>query len=214
MAQPALSASGELLYEALGSITEPDEDNGWALAILCNAFGAMAEPLRALVSDDENGVPGYAHHIFDPDNEPAEWLATTEYFTGTKPLPSVDEAGRRLRIKQTDGRFRGTPGAIKGGARQFLVGPDGTPESATVYLVPRAGGIATSYRVTTLASETPDISLVQAALEEQRPAGFALTYAAVTGGDWTTAISTHADWTDVIGDFATWADFIDNPAHT
>jgi hypothetical protein len=214
MAQPAMSASGELLYEALGSITGPDEDNGWALTILSNAFGAMAEPLRALVSDDANGVPGYAHHIFDPDNEPAEWLPVTEYFTGTVPLPSVDEAGRRLRIKQTDGRFRGTPGAIKGAARQFLIGPDGTPESATVYLVVRVGGVATTYNVSTLLAETPNQALVLDALQEQKPAGFTMNYSAVTGGNYATLKAVHTDYADVKAQFATYGDVRADPSIT
>jgi hypothetical protein len=159
-------------------------------------------------------VPGYAHHLFDPANEPAEWLSVTEMFTGTKPLPSVDEAGRRLRIVQTDGRYRGTPDAIKGAARQFLIGPDGTPGSATVYFIKRQGGVATTYAVTTLASETPNTALVTAALEEQRPAGFTSVFSTIAGGNFATLKATHTDFADVKAQFSTFADVRADPSVT
>lgn len=217
--QPTLSPTGQRLYDKLGSLSGPDDENGYALAIVADALAAPFGPVADLVSEREDGTPGWAAHLFDPDGEPAEWLPATEVFQGVNPYPAVDQPGRRLRIKQTDGRFRGTPGAIKGGARQFLIGPDGTPESATVYLTVRVGGVATDYTVATLASETPNPDLVEAALLEQQPAGYNKTaghaaFVVIAGGDWQTLVAVHADWADVANDFATWDDVIADPSVT
>jgi hypothetical protein len=213
-ALPVLSRVAERLYDAIAPLVTTDEDEGYAAAIYAQGYAKLLDPVSDLVSDDEDGVPGWANHLFAPDTEPSDWLPVTEAYVGVVPYPAVDDAGRRLRIKQTDGRYRGTRAAIKGAARQFLVGPDGTPESATVFLTARLGGVATSYAVATLDAETPDPDLVEAALLEQKPAGFNMTYAAVTGGDWTSVTTTHVDWAEVLTDFATWSDVRNDPAHT
>lgn len=209
-----LTATGLRFFELLEPLAEDDEANGSPLAIYSDGYAAIVEPLADLVADADDGTPGWAAHLFDPDNEPAEWLPVTELFVGVNPLPAVDEAGRRLRIKHVDGRYRGTPQAIKNAARQFLIGPDGTRESATVYLNARVGGQATHFTVATLATETADLSLVQAAVAEQTPAGFQGTVTTITGGDYDTLRDTHVDYTDAAGQFATYDDMRANPALT
>jgi hypothetical protein len=118
---PPLSKTGTRLYDSVEPLTRDDEANGWPLAYYSNAFAAMLDPVLTLVSEQDDGTPGYAW-LFNPDTAPAGWLPYLEFFAGVTPYPAVDEAGRRLRIKETDGRRRGTPRAIKGAARQFLTG--------------------------------------------------------------------------------------------
>jgi hypothetical protein len=210
---PSLTATGERFYELLEPLAQHDEDNGWALAYYSDGYAAIIALLAELVADDGD-VPGWAAHIFSPDTEPAEWLPVTELFVGVTPYPAVEEAGRRLRIKHVDGRYRGTPGSIKNAARQFLVGPDGTPETATVYLIVRVGGVATDFTVSVLASQTPDVALVEAAVLEQTPAGFNGTVSQITGGTWADLTATHADWAEVDGDFTDWAEVRSDPTIT
>jgi hypothetical protein len=209
-----MNRTGQRLYAAAEALAYADEEAGWPLAIYSNALGLMLEPMRALVSDGDDGVPGWANYLFSPDTEPAGWLPVTEAFVGVNPYPAVDEAGRRLRIKQTSGRYRGTRAAIKGAARQFLIGPDGTPESAAVFFTARFGGSATAFAVATLDSETPDPDLVEAAVAEQTPAGFQATYSSVAGGDYETLRTTHTDYADVTAQFATYTDVRNDPSIT
>jgi hypothetical protein len=105
---PTLTTTGERFYELLEPLAQHDEENGWALAYYSDGYAAIIALLSELVADDGD-VPGWAAHLFSPDTEPAEWLPVTELFVGVTPYPAVDEAGRRLRIKHVDGRYRGTP---------------------------------------------------------------------------------------------------------
>jgi hypothetical protein len=198
MAAPAQTKTGQRFYDATAPLAGHDEENGWPIALLTVGFAAMLDQVADLVSDTDDDVPGWVTRLFDIDNEPAGWLPITEAFLGVNPYPAVDEAGRRTRLKQTDGRRRGTPAAIKGAARQFLTG------GQTVYLTQRVGAVATDYTVATLVSETPNSALVEAALVEQKPAGFNLTYTTITGGTFDTLRDTHVDFDDVD---ATFADF-------
>jgi hypothetical protein len=209
---PAFTHTGQRFADEFEGPLEVDAANGyafsWLLAVLAGAFDTVAD-----LSRDDEGVPGYAG-LFDPDTVPADLLPFLGQFVGVEMLPGLTEAQQRLRIKQTDGFRRGTPKALEGAARQFLVGPDGTGETATVYIIERVGGNAYQFSVATLVSETPDAAEVLRALLEQKPAGLVMDYATITGGDWETLRTTHTDWADVKATFATWAGVRADPSIT
>jgi hypothetical protein len=212
MAQPTLSRTAQRLYDSMGPLMVLDEDNGWAGAYFCAALCAPLDPIADVVLDGEDGSPGWTV-IFDPDNCPAAWLPWLAQFVGVVLPPNLDEAGQRLRIKETDGFKRGTVAAIQGAARQHLTGPDGTGATATVYLNERQGG-AYKLGVATLVSETADTAIVEAAIREQKPAGITLTYTTVVGGDYATLKSTHVDYADVKAEFTDYDELRADPSVT
>lgn len=218
-----MSRTGQRLYDALEPITGPDEKNGWPLAHFCNGYAAMLDDVAQVVSDTDDGVPGWAW-LFDIDNAPAEWLPYLEWFAGVVPYPALDDAARRTRLKETDGRRRGTVPGIKGAARQFLAG------GQFVFVIQRDSG-PYHYTVVTRLVETPfdplaGVSWDQApgvtwdslaagvtwdqaaagaavaparlweALEEQRPAGFSFKLLVAAGQVWD-EIATGVTWGSV-----------------
>lgn len=194
-----MSVAAERLYSALRPLAEADEANGWALAHVCVAIARMLDTVADLSRDDEaRGRPGWAIAL-DPDATPAEWLPWLAQFVGVTVPVSLPEDARRLRIRETDGFKRGTPAAVRGAARQHLTG------TGTVYLTERHGS---PYLVTvaTVAGETPSPAAVNAALQQQKPAGLILTHAVVVGGDFNALRDTHPDFADVT---ATFSDFDD-----
>lgn len=211
MAAPTLTRTGQRMHDALAELAPDDATYDYAYAWFCAARAAMFD-LVADIVDRGDGRPGYTV-LFDPDECPAAFLPWLAQFVGVTIPPGLDEAAARLRIKETDGFRRGTPAALRGAARQFLVGPGGDGSSATVYLTERAGS-AYQLRVATLTSETPDSARVLAALLEQKPAGLTLTYSVITGGDYDTLAGTHADYDELVADFTDYDDMAADPAHT
>lgn len=211
MSVPTLTFTGQRLYDQLAPLATEDATYGWALAHFCAAFAAQLDEVADLSRDQDDGTIGWAS-LFDLDNVPAKFLPWLGLFVGVTMPGSLTAAAQRLRIRQTDGFRRGTPDAIQGAARQTLIGPDGTPDTATVFLEERIGGDAYHLTVATLTSETPDSAATQAAILAQKPAGLVLTYSTVTGGDFLTLRDTHTDFADVKATFATFADVRSNPS--
>jgi hypothetical protein len=209
MAQPTLSHTGQRLYDALAPLATEDEAHGWPLAHYCNALARQLDQVADL-SRDVGDAPGWAV-LMDPDATPAEMLPWLAQLIGVTIPDGLTEAEARVRVKQTDGFRRGTPEALKGAARQYLIGPDGTPETATVHLIERHGG-RWKITVTTLADETPDAGRVLAACMEQKAAGLVLTHSVIPGGDWQTLRDTHPDWADVAATFTDYQAAREDPA--
>lgn len=144
----------------------------------------MLQPLLDIVDDGDNGEPGWSV-ILDADRAPVAWLPWLAQFAGVRMIPGLTEDAMRLRIKSTDGFKRGTRKAIEAAARQFLIGPDGTPDSATVDVIERHGS---AYRFTVTVHEAevpPGVTAEQifAAVKEQKPGGLVLNPISIVGGD-------------------------------
>lgn len=203
MPSPELTHTGQRLYDALAPLAEEDGDNGYALAIFCGALAAMFDQVADL-SRDTDDSPGWGS-LVDPDRtEFIEWLAQ---FVGVVIPGGVDDATARSWLRNTDGRNRGTPAAIEGAAKAFLVG------DKTVYLIERFGS-AYKLQVTTWENDTPDPARVEAAVRAQKPAGLVLTYSAIKGGDFQTLRDTHTDFADVDATFADFDDVRSDPSKT
>lgn len=204
MSAPALSATGQRLYDELEPLAR-DSDAGlsYPLARFCDALALLLDEVADLSRDGDDEAPGWTS-IFDPDGAPAAWLPWMAQLVGVQFSPSLPEADRRARIKATDGFKRGTPAALVAAAQATLTG------TKKVYLTERHGS---AYRLTvaTLASETLDPSATLAALMEQKPAGLVLTHAVVTGGTYGDLASTHTDYADVKATFASFDEVRTNP---
>lgn len=209
--------AGTLAYELYTGPLEPytaeDAENDFALGTFLTAMLAGAQEIADLVRDDPvTGAVGWSA-LVNADRAPEwalPWLAS---LVGVTDAPWLADPERRLRIKATAGQHRGTVAAMQGAARQYLVGPDGTGESATVYFSERHGS---AYRlsVATLAAETPDADMVEAALLEQKPAGIVLTYTVLGAGDYNELAATHATYTEVDTDFTDYFDVLSDPSQT
>lgn len=213
-----LAPAAARLYEQWAHLDVDGEAEGYPWAVMAAVFAAPLEPLYALLHGD--GVPWAA--AFDPelmaevlepldalgllpDNFIVDMLAWLGQFAGVDSRSGLAAVGQRLRMRETAGARRGSVAAIIGAARQRLVGPDGTPDTATVYLTERVGGDPYSFAVATLASQTPDPAATERDIAEQVPAGRRnrWTYTVIEGGTWADAAATHATWAD--GPWATWA---------
>lgn len=208
--RPEVSDITEELYGRLGPWARADgEDTGWALLHYCEAIaGRLLQPLEDIIRD-QDGAPGWSQ-ILDVDRAPEEWLPWLGQLVGVRMPDGLPAAQWRSRVKATDGFRRGSPEAIRAAARQHLIGPDGTGDSATVYLVERNGH---PYRlaVVTLTPETPDPAKMQAAVKEQKPAGLTITFATVTGNTYAAIRDAFATYTLANADYATYTAMRDNP---
>lgn len=204
MAQPSLSRTAERLYESLAPLAWDDEANDWALAHLCQAIAKTLDEVADISrDDDETDAPGYSQ-LFDVDEVAEKYLPWLGQFIGVSVPDNLTDEAKRLRIRETDGFNRGTVSAISGAARQFLTG------DKTVYVVERHGS---AYRLTvsTLDSETPDVAAVEAALQEQIPAGIVWTLETISPTTFNALRDTHSDFDQVTDTFVNFNEIILNP---
>jgi hypothetical protein len=215
-----LSLAAQRLYDQFEHL-DPAPDGTYPWAAVCAAIVAPLDPIYALVfGGDVPWAPA-----FDPDLAAevlpedfalgmAAWLGQ---FIGVDTPAELPLAGRYVRLRETQNARRGTVPWLKGLMRPHLIGPDGTPETATVYVTERVGGSPYRFAFATLAGETPDPDLIERALiaDFGQPDGARQwTYTPITGGTYADLAATHADYADVASDFATYADVRADPSHT
>lgn len=199
--RPVVTDATEAFYSELGPWMRADFD-AWDLLTLCEACASGLQPLWDVVNDQDD-APGWSQ-VLDIDRVPTVWIPWLGQFVGVHYRAGLADADQRLRVRETDGFRRGSPGAIKGAARQYLTG------SGTVYLLERHGS-PYRYTVTTLDSETPDPDAVLAALKEQKPGGLIMFHSVVTGGNFDTLRDTHVDFDTIEATFADFNEIRDNP---
>lgn len=203
--EPTLTHTGGRLFDAVAPLARTaDAAHGHALAWMSAGIASMLDDVADLSRDGEDGTPGWAG-LFDLNRVPARYLPWLAQFVGVRIPPGLSEAAQRQRIRETDGFRRGSPGAIKGAARQHLAG------TRTVYLTERHGS-AYGLTVATLENETPDPAAVVAAVKAQTPAGIVLAVTVVRGGTYQTLRDTHPDYADVRSTFVTYTDMRNDPA--
>lgn len=187
MSAPAVGSFAQALYEQLEPLAYADEENDWALLLLCGAIGLLFQPVEDVVRD-QGDAPGWSQ-LVDVDRCPDDFLPWLAQLVGVRVDLGASAQLQRDRIRSTDGFKRGTLAAFKAAPLPYLTG------SKHVFVAERAGS---AYRVvvTTRADETPDPAAVEAALLEQKPAGLVLDYSTVTGEVWDEATAGLA-WDDV-----------------
>lgn len=185
MAKPALTESGERLYNQLApTFFREDEKYGWAGALFVSAFARMFDDAAAIVQP--SGLkPGFAI-LADPANIPAVWLAWLAQFVGVDLTTSPNTATSRLWIKSPLGYTRGTTAAMLLAAQATLTG------TKTVYFYTRYGGEPFAIKAATLASETPSASVTRAAIESMMAAWDVLSYETIVGGTLASFEAAHA----------------------
>ncbi len=154
------------------------------LAAFVDGPAAIVEAVDELVRDDPDADPpreGWTW-ILDPEATPVEWLPWLGQFVGVRPRRGLGEEGKRVRVLEAAGKRRGSVAAIRGAARQHLTG------GRYVSLEERTDGdgneAAYHLRVTTFIGQTPDAVIVEASLQDAKPAGLILHYQAVVAGSY------------------------------
>jgi hypothetical protein len=220
-----LSLAARRLYEQWEHLEVDGASEGYPWATLAAALAAPIDPLYDLLSGAEHPWapafdPELAGEVLSPQFAEA-LLAYLGQFAGVRRREDLPPLGQRIRITETGGARRGSPAAIVGAARQHAIGPDGTPDSATVILVERIGGDPYHFAVTMYASEVADAAATVRDIEEQTPAGRRGTDPAdrfdfnlVTGGNFATLSASWATFGDVSAAFATFGDVTENPSGT
>lgn len=177
MTRPAVSASAEDLYRALGPIPAGDEGLGWPLLLFCATVIAPVGVVADLASDSESQV-GWGP-ILDPRVCPADALPWLGQLVGAQVPVGAPEVTARAIVSHSPGRARGTPASVLAAARLWLTGA----QHAT--LTERFGGSAYAVRLTVYAAEVVDLVQLTAAVKASLPAGFTLTVTVLAG--WTIA---------------------------
>jgi hypothetical protein len=219
--EDTLSLAARRLYEQVKQL-ETDTET-YPLAHVCAMLAAPIDPLYDILTAGD--VPWSV--AFDPEEaaellgedralEVVRWLGQ---FAGLTLSESQSLLEQRLTLTESQAAKRGTRGAIEAAVRASgLIGPDGTPQTATVYITERVGGSPYGLAVATLDSETPDPDAVERALDPEQggaiPAGRDWTYTTLTGGTYADLAATHADYAEVQTDFATYADVRADPTVT
>lgn len=222
---PAALAPGTFaarLYLALAPLAQWDDDNGWALLILCNALGLMYQPVEDLVRDTDAG-PGFSE-LLDINRSPDSMLPWLAQLVGVRLLPGSTPAEQRTRILSTDGFRRGTPAAMIGAAQATLTGskrvdfrersggPLPAPQTYAQLkaAVPTYAAMKSTYadyahaggssdyayylQVFTYTSETPDFTATQNALLSQKPGGLMMSYDHMPGQTYAQVKSANATY--------------------
>ena len=219
-----LSRAASRLYAQFSHLEVDGESEGWPIAVLCAATTRPIDDLYDLLTAVEDPWapafdPELAAEVLEPEFAAAllPWLGQ---FAGVRNREGLPPAGQRLHLQETQHAKTGAPGAIVAAARGRLVGPDGTPQTATVILLERVGGDPYHFAVTVYASECPDPDATRRDIEAETPAGRFGTepetlfdFNVVTGGTWDDLSAFYATWDDLADEFATgtWDDVATNP---
>lgn len=235
MAAPSLSHTAQRFYDGVAPLAYDDENQGWALAYLCQALAATIDEIAELVrdrDDEEGGAEGYST-LWDIDTADEDWLDWIAQFIGVVIPPGLDIEAKRIHIRETDGFKRGTPDAIKGAVRRYLTG------DRQVFLVERYGS-AYQLVIATYDSETPasnyadfvadyasytDLAAdfatygdlyafaiqITTLVADQIPGGIVFEHRVIDPGTYTEVTSTHSDYTDIAATYITYAEIVIDP---
>lgn len=160
-------AIGEAIYAQLEPLAYDDENQGWALLILCGAIGRMLQPVDDLVSDGED-FPGWSV-LLDVARCPYAYLPYLAQFVGARiPVGTPEEEARNL-VRTPSGFRRGTKESLIAAAQKNLTG------NKTVKVVERTSS-AYALTVITRTAETPNPAITLQDILSQKPAGLVLTH--------------------------------------
>jgi hypothetical protein len=183
MSEPAISQSGETLYQRTLPVFATDEDQGWFGRYFCDALMGMFQGLDVIVQDHPAGihpltgepVPGMPEHcgwsiIYDPEVCPDAWLPRCAQEFGVTLPPNATPEVQRRTIKELPPQKRGGIAAMIAAAQPTLTG------TKEVHIEEQAEGHAYRLVATTTASQTPNEQATLNALRSQKAGGLKLVY--------------------------------------
>jgi hypothetical protein len=180
-AEPAISASGELLYQRLLPIMQQDEDQDWFGRYLCDAVmvGMLQGFDQVVLGSVIDGVLyGPWCVVADPAVCPDEWLPWEADLYGVTLTPGVSAEVQRATIEELPPQKRGGIEAMYKAAAPTLIG-GGTAEEPEykLELVERPAGKAYAIfgNVSPEPPTTAEKETIEAALLTQKAGGIKLT---------------------------------------
>ena len=177
MSEPAISASGERLYQRLAPIMQQDEDYDWFGRYLCGALmDGMLQGFDDIVlgSEIDGVLYGPWCVIAVPKVCPAAWLPWCGSIYGVRLTPGLMVEEQRTLIEELPPQKRGSVAAMEAAAKLTLTG------AKTIEIIEQVEGFAYQMLATTVAAQTPDEGLTLTALLSQKPGGVKLIYSAIT----------------------------------
>jgi hypothetical protein len=176
---PAISESGERLYQRVRPIMGSDEENGWFGRYLCAALmDGMLQGFDTIVLGSE--VDGVLYGpwciVAVPSVCPAAWLPWLASIYGVPLSPGSSVAVQRTTIAELGPQKRGSINAMYAAAADALIG-SGTAEAPefSLTLIERPGGKA--YRINGYVSPEPSTAQkveIETALLTQKAGGVKL----------------------------------------
>lgn len=213
MTRPVVSDAAERLYEGMRPYHEGlnehlDEQTGWTLLLLCEAYATILARANDWLREDDLGSG--RRRALDPDRCPSWALRPfLAPLAGVRiPVGAADDQVREL-IKERPGRRAGSLPYIVAAVKAQL---DGTQ---WVYTITNHGEIGRT-TIATRADETPNPDAVVAVLNDPYVVPWWQQYdhEIVTGGTYEDLHATHATYDEVLDDFATYFDVLADPTHT
>jgi len=199
--EPAISSSGELLYQRVLPIMGADEDNDWFGRYLSAAImDGMLQGLDQVVLGTATHPPWCV--IADPKVCPAAWLPWCGWLYGVELPPGLTPEAQRALIEELPPQKRGGIAAMALAAAPTLIGA-GTAEAPqfTLVLVERAAGKAYRINAYCTPEQTPEQEAATiAALLTQKAGAIKLIYTSLSAPRWENAT---LEWSKV-GAGVTW----------
>lgn len=172
--EPAISASGEYLYQRVLPLFEEDEQFGWFGRHLCDAVMAMMQGVDQIILDTDLN-PGWTS-IADPATTPDAWILWTAQLLGVELPPGLTHDEWREIIVAHPAQNRGTLAAMKLKLQETLTG------TKIVHIIERPAGKAYHIQFTTVAGETPSEAASLRALLSEKPGALVLVFKAEPSG--------------------------------
>ena len=158
----------EDLYEKLEPLAYDDANVGWALLHLCAALGNPAQQLHDLISEDDEGHPGWSA-LLDPDACPPVALPWLAQLVGERFVPGTSESAQRAQISGLWNWARGSVDAVRHAVGRSLTG------SKEVRIYERTDS-AYHYTVHVHPNECPDPGQAERDARASKPAGLILDF--------------------------------------
>jgi len=174
------------MYGMLEPYTYADAQNDYSLQEFLKSIGEMYEEIIDLAYDTTDGDDGWTL-LTDITRVPSKAIDWLSQFVGVRQIEGLTDAQKIQRIAAREGFSRGTPHGMRAAAQVFLTG------AKTVNLFERD---TSPYHLTvqTYASQTPNSTVVQAALLSQKPAGIVMVYTVVTGQNYLQLRTAHSPY--------------------
>lgn len=177
----------EQIKESLGPFIEVDESGD--LSGFVDAITEPIEPVYGIVGEEAQTY-GWSV-VLNPDTCPESALDWLAQFEGVIVTPDMSIAQKRGAIKAREGAARGRLATIISRVTRTLT------ISKRVIVFERYDDQPYVLRIRTLASETPNESLTEAAILSQKPAGIVLDYETVVDGSYAELAAEYETYADI-----------------
>lgn len=195
------------LYEQLAPFQSLDTNGHlWAL---CDGIYAMFQEVEELITERADGLPGYAN-MLDINAVRSDFLAWLAQFVGATLKPGLDDQAQRDYIASLPGFNRCRPATIIATVANTLTGSQFVELRERHWLDSNGNWVQDAWRYTVITkpSETPNVALTQAAIQDQKPGPDVAFHWMIEAVDYAWVDATYATYADIEAAFPTYADLL------